>query len=82
MEFILNEYSLNGQYSSMEEFVGELGNVVGCINIIRKNPVNKISKVKDFYKSKITQQERMCDLKKIISRDDELKDFQLSLDTI
>ena len=56
MEFILNEYSLNGQYSSMEEFVGELGNVVGCINIIRKNPVNKISKVKDFYKSKITHQ--------------------------
>ena len=42
MEFILNEYSLNGQYSSMEEFVGELGNVVGCINIIRKNPVNNI----------------------------------------
>ena len=48
MEFILNECSLNRQYSSMEEFVGDLGNVVGCINIIRRNPVNTISKVNDF----------------------------------
>lgn len=80
MEFILNEYSLNGQYSSMEEFVSELGNAVGCIKAIRKHPTNIITKVNNFYQSKITQQECICDLKRLISADDELKSFQLSLD--
>ena len=47
----------------MEEFVGDLGNVVGCINIIRRNPVNTISKVNDFYNSMVTQQEHIYDLK-------------------
>lgn len=64
----------------MEEFVGDLGNVVGCINIIRRNPVNTISKVNDFYNSMVTQQEHIYDLKNRISEDDELKSFQLSLD--
>ena len=80
MEFILNECSLIGQYSSMKEFVEELGNVVGCINIIRKNPVNTISKVTNFYEFKITQKEYMYDLKKLISNDDSLISFQLTLD--
>lgn len=81
MEFILNEYSLNGQYPSVEEFIKELRNFVGCIRLIKKNPDIAISKISNFYDAKITQTERVCDLGKVISGDDELKSFQISLDS-
>ena len=80
MDVILNEYSLQGQFSSMEEFISELGNVVGCIKLIRKNPINKIYKTKDFYNAQITSNEYIYDMKRVISAEDALKSFQLSLD--
>ncbi len=79
MEFILNEYSLKGQYASMEDFIDDLRHTAGCIKLIHEKTGANIYKTCDFYNAKVTSTKRIRDLKKAHATD-ELIRFQTMLD--
>lgn len=65
MVFFLNEYSLNGQFETVDEFVNnELRGIVRCINLIKKNNIIAIAKTIDFCDSMITNECKLVDIDK------------------
>lgn len=79
MEFFLNEVSLQGQYSSMEDFINDLGDTVRGIKLIKADPNSVIYKTEKFYNSQVTKSKKLLDLKHTHVTD-ELMRFQLMLD--
>ena len=79
MEFILNEESLAGQFTTVQDFLMSLRNNIRCFNIIRKNENNTISKTENFYECNVTNDKKIRDLKGY-GCSDELVDFQLQLE--
>ncbi len=79
MEFFLNEVSLQGQYSSMEDFIKDLADTVRCVKLIKKDPNSVIYKMTDFYNQQVTVNQKLSDLKHTHVTD-ELMRFQLMLD--
>lgn len=79
MEFFLNERSLYGQFSSVDEFLKSLKPVIKCIEIVHTCSGIEIYKIINFHECKITKDERICDLKLYGVSDEELR-FKLSLD--
>ena len=79
MEFILNEESLAGQFTTVQDFLMSLRNNLLCFNIIRKNENNTISKTENFYECNVTNDTKIRDLKGY-GCSDELVDFQLQLE--
>lgn len=57
MEFILNEESLKGQFTMVQDFLESLKSNIRCFHIIRKSERNTISKIDDT-EDKLRQQYR------------------------
>ena len=64
MEFILNEESLKGQFTTVQDFLESLKSNIRCFHIIRKSERNTISKIDNFYDCYVTSDIRMHDLSK------------------
>lgn len=78
MEFLLNEKSLCGQFDNVNSFLLTLSPVIKCIELLHVNDI-PIYKTVNFYESKITSNDRLCDLKKY-ELTEELLRLKLSLD--
>lgn len=78
MEFLLNEKSLCGQFDNVNSFLLTLNPVIKCIELLHVNDI-PIYKTVNFYESKITSNDRLCDLKKY-ELTEELLRLKLSLD--
>lgn len=79
MEFILNEESLTGQFTTVENFLKSLKNNIRCFQIIRKSGDNIISKTENFYDQYVTSDKRICDLRSC-QCSEELLAFQFQLE--
>ncbi len=79
MEFILNEESLTGQFTTVENFLKSLKNNIRCFQIIRKSGDNIISKTENFYDQYVTSDKRICDLSSC-QCSEELLAFQFQLE--
>ena len=78
MNFYLNEYSLCGQFATIEDFVTtEIGSIYRCIMLVKKGNLVIINseKLKDAF---ITKEERLSDLGRI-KQSEELLQLQLCL---
>lgn len=72
MNTYLNDYSLNGQYDSIEEFYCEVKGIVECARIITEAG-GKVYKNSDFYSKSITKDYLVSDLKKFCSCDEQVR---------
>ncbi|EOS25619.1 hypothetical protein C806_01746 [Lachnospiraceae bacterium 3-1] len=79
MEFLLNERSLHGQFQSGDAFLESLRPVIKCMEILQDCDEIAICKIQNFHECKITENDRLCDLK-INGVSDELLRFKLFLD--
>lgn len=80
MEFILNEKSLVGQFTKLDEFWESVQENIQCFRLILSGGINYIYKVQDFNRCMITSTERLCDLSKYV--EDKTVRLQLALDSI
>lgn len=81
MDFILNEKSLHGQFESTEEFLKSLSENISCFQLVSKNMAGRIWKITDFYKSRITGDTIIADLKHHPASD-ELRRFRIALEKV
>lgn len=79
MEFILNEESLKGQFTTVQDFLESLKSNIRCFHIIRKSERNTISKIDNFYDCYVTSDIRIRDLHNCPCSD-ELVAFQYQLE--
>lgn len=79
MDFLLNEKSLHGQFHYVDDFLRSLKPVIKCIEMVHTCSDNGIYKIRNFHECRITEHERVCDLK-VYGVSDELLRFKLSLD--
>lgn len=70
---------MKGQFTDIESFLRSLSANTRCFELIHKNRENTIYKIVDFYKCRITSEERISDLKKY-QYSDALLRFQIQLD--
>ena len=79
MNFILNECSLHGQFESVEAFLKSLEANLKCFRLVRSQSDGEIRKIADFYKCKITKDQRLGDLKQF-PKSEELLRLMIALD--
>ena len=79
MEFILNEESLKGQFTTVQDLLESLKSNIRCFHIIRKSERNTISKIDNFYDCYVTSDIRIRDLHNCPCSD-ELVAFQYQLE--
>lgn len=79
MNFILNECSLRGQFESVEAFLKSLEANLKCFRLVRSQSDGEIRKIADFYKCKITKDQRLGDLKQF-PKSEELLRLMIALD--
>lgn len=80
MEFILNEKSLVGQYTDLDEFWEAVKENIECFKLILGDQRNQIYKVQDFNQCLITSSQKLCDLRKY--SDDKTVQLQIDLDRV
>lgn len=62
-EIIINEKSLQGQFSSMDEFLDSLPQFLGCIKYFFTNDEWSVLKKSDLYGAPVTENEVFCDIR-------------------